>query len=393
MEEFAEILESVEDLSAFDDERLTEARAQIAEYGRALRQTDATGDELAQLVADAKALKSAMDAIDVELSNRVTVRAEAEAQKEEAFAAFADPESAEPGKPDPDTPEPGTEDEPDQPQAEVPAVAAAAVIRRRGEVRRPRTAEPVEAAPRALVAAAVGSENLGSRFLSPTESARALWDAARRGGMGEQAVLRIPVETGTELSGDAYHNFAEIRKLQSGVQAARDQGEALTAAGFCAPAEVVYDFFSASSATAGVIDLPEANASRGRINYPVSLGPVDLANTAGLGSEYTGADDGAGTQKTCYTVVCGDDDIYEVSATYSCLLFSNFDSVFYPERVEALQAEAMTVAAHNANRRIIDDIVTAPATTFINDLEDQGGDVDGVHPLRCSGVTLVSGAA
>lgn len=365
MEQFQEILDSLEDLSAFTDEQLAETLDAIGEYGRELKKTEATGDELTQLVDDAKALKNAMGVIETELETRAEKREEAEKTKDEAFAAFDDPTPKVEDEPDADGDE--EEDEAEEP------VQAAAVLRRRGEIRKPVAAEPVEEKPKALVAAAVGVEDYGKSFGDPEEAALALWDAARRGGAGEQAILRIPVDTGTMLSGDPFHNYAQLKGLREGVQKARNEGKALVAAGFCSPAQVVYDFFQASSAGAGIIDLPEANANRGRVTHPSEFGPLQTANQAGIGTEFTAAQDQAAAAKSCFEVVCGTDDLFEVSATYTCLRFSNFDQQFYPERVSHVESEAMVRAAHNTNQRLIEDIVTSPRTTFINELEDGGG--------------------
>lgn len=375
MDEFTQILEAIEagDLSGFTDEQLTEARDQIMAYGRELKNTDASGDELTELVSDAKTLAAAVGTIDVELGERATQRTADEKAKDEAFATF-DQAPDDDDETDGDDSEDDSEDEEVSAEKEKEPVLAASVIRRRGEIVKPPDAEPRDDRPKALVAAAVGSDRMGETFGDPEQAASYLFDARRRfTAMGDHPVLRIPIDTGTELGADSMENFAKLRDLRKGVVAARAKGEGLVAAGFCAPLQVVYDYFSAASATAGTIDLPEVTATRGRISYPVPITPASLANTPGIGSSFTGADDSAGTVKDCFTVVCGDDDPYELTATYSCLRLSNFDQVFYPERVEAVEETALVVAAHATNARLIDDIVTSSRTTFVNDLEDQGG--------------------
>lgn len=363
MDEFTEILEAVDGgaLSALSDEQLESAYQAIMEYGRGLKDTQASGDELARLVEDAKVLKAAADAIRTEQLTRVAKAEEEAKAKDEAFKAFDSTGELE-------------EEAGEEKEEEVVQASVAEIISRRG-IRRPPQADPVEDKPRVIVAAAVAEteDRIGGRFSDLEQSGQALFDAARRGGRGETAVLRIPVETGTVLSQDPYHNYAELAKLRRGVQAARQNGQGLVAAGFCSPADVVYDFFGASQAGAGVINLPEANAPRGRVSHPSEFGPVQTAGQAGIGSEFTAAQDQGATTKDCYTVVCGTEDIYEVSATYTCLRFSNFDQQFYPERVAHVQEESMVRAAHETNRRLIEDIVTSPRTTFINDLEDAGG--------------------
>lgn len=369
MDEFADILQAIDEdkLEDLTEEQLSEAQTQIKAYGKELRQTKATGEDLEKLISDAEALASALEKIDGELERRETEAADAEEKKEKAFAAFDGPGDGD------ESDDEDAEEDAEASEEKVP-VTAAAVVRTRGEIRKPAAAEPVEDKPKALVAAAVGGEDkLGAVYDSQVDALSALWTASHRGLQGESAVLRIPIDTGTYLDGDRMDTFAKLRKLKEGVAQARSEMKPLVAAGFCAPVEPTYDYFQASSAAAGIIDLPEANARRGRISIPGEIGPVNLAGTAGIGTNYTAAQDQAGTEKNCFTVVCGDDDVFPVSATYTCLRFSNFDDVFYPERVAHVSAEALVVAAHNTNSRLIADIVTSPRTQFVNELEDLGG--------------------
>jgi len=144
------------------------------------------------------------------------------------------------------------------------------------------------------VASAVGETGNGAPFADAHAMSRAIWDANKRGPMnGSQTVARIDLGHKYVAGGDPLDNWSLLQNVQSGVQKVRketlgtpDQMGALTAAGFCAPAEPVYSFLQQGSRD-GIIDLPVVTARRGRLTYPEIRDIRDLQVENGVGWETT----------------------------------------------------------------------------------------------------------
>jgi len=294
-----------EDITSLTSDELEQLHAKITEHGLELKAQVAdtpVGDDLDQLTADGARLSEALAAITAEQAARAEAAAEASGKADEAFAAFTEPE-AEP-EPEPVAPKP-----------------VADVARRR-----PLKPVPEPDEPQVVVAAAVGSEGFGGVFRASDDVAQAMWDAKKRGPNGSTTVARISRDTGRELGADPYVNWSILNDLSRSTQAYRqaDSQAPLTAGGFCAPTEPVYDYFQQGSRD-GIVDLPEANARRGRILYPEIFNIRDVMVQASVGWETTSTMDHDGVEKPCYTVACGDGVTYDVNAYSTCQKYSNFD--------------------------------------------------------------------
>lgn len=365
MDKFAELLAKLdEDITSLTDEELTEGRTGIMELGRSLK--DAETDDEAQLVEDAKALAAAVTAIDAELETRATAAAEAAAARDEAFAAF-------------DTAEEPVEEPVEEPAAEPveePVVAAAPSLAEIAE-RRPAAPEPeVEEDPKPVIAAAVGSEDkMGSPFGTREDLAAAMWEAKKRGVAGGRTVARADMSTGFVAGAIPEDNWSSLqdaqRQWQEALQAGKDY-QALTAAGFCAPAEPVYDFFQQGSRD-GIALFPEVTARRGQLVYPEIVNIRDLQVQSGIGHEHTATMDEDGIEKPCYTYDCGTGATFDVKGFSTCLTYSNFDSQFWPERVTYTSGQALIAHDHEVNFALINDIVGDARTTTVGDGHTNGG--------------------
>lgn len=355
MEDFTAILEAVDagDLSAFTDEQLTEAATKIKEYGRSLLADKPTEQD----IADAKALKSALEVVSAEQVSRETKATEQAAAAADALSAFADDVT----EPEP-VAEPVVEPEP----AKRPS--AAEVARRR-----PPQATPQPEPAQALVAAALEAQDqIGTRFKDQSELADAMHNAWTRQGNGTHPVARIPRQHKYQLGGDPIGNFDTLQAIRAASQDARNEGLAITAALGCAPTEPVYDFFSQSGRGAGIWDGPSATARRGSRTYPPVVGQPQLVNQTGIGTQYTGA------SKTCFTVACGTTRETDVVANFTCLTFDNEEGLFYPELVSHYTSESLITHEHEVNQRIIENIRDSAITTTVHDLDTLGGTVVGL---------------
>jgi len=357
-EEYEALLAKLdEDITSLTDEELTQLRDKITEHGRELKTQAAenppSGDELEQLTKDADHLADALTRIAVEAEAREAAVAESAAKVDEAFKPFDEPE-----------PEPVAEPEPE------PVASVAAVARRR-PLKAP-APEPVK--PKVVVAAAVGEEGLGGAYDSPADVARAMWDAKRRGPNGSVTVARIPVDHGRELGRDEMTNWSLLTDLSRKTQEFRimNPGLPLTAGGFCAEAEPVYEYFEAGSLD-GILDVPATTAKRGRVTYPEIFNIRDVMVQSGVGWQTTSTMDHDGIEKPCYTIACGDGVTYDVDAYSTCLKMSNFDQQFWPERVTHVTGQAMIAHAHAVNLALLGLIAADARTATVVDGHTNGG--------------------
>ena len=365
MERFRELLEQLEnDIASLSVDELTELRAEINAYGLELREAEVEDQD--QLLEDVRALAAALATIDGELEARATAAEEAEAARAEAFAAFDSDESEEAEE------ETVEEDEP-----ETPVVAASTPSLAEVAARRPRRqpAPPADPEPEIVVAAALGDNGLGARFEDSHALAHAMFQASRRGpSMGSQTVARMQIDNPYELGAIPEDNWAILQEIQRGVQRARQDTplQSLAACGYCAPAEPRYTFFQQGSRD-GILDVPTVTARRGQIAYPDIIDIRDLQVQEGIGFQSTSTMDCDEVEKACYQVDCADGKTYGVDAYSTCLLYSNWDQQFWPERVSHINGQALIAHDHEVNLALIQAIVGDARTATVIDAGLGGG--------------------
>jgi len=186
---------------------------------------------------------------------------------------------------------------------------------------------------------------------------------------------------GYDLGSDPYENWSTLERLKGDSQKARQLDPAkdstpmaLTAAGFCAPAEPVYNFLGQDIASRdGLIQLPTAAARRGRVTYPELRNVRDAQVQAGVAWETTSTMDEDAVEKPCWTIACGTGATFDVKAYSTCLRFSNFDSQFWPERVAFATSQALIAHDHEVSLALINAIVADGRTTTVVDGFTNGG--------------------
>lgn len=156
-----------------------------------------------------------------------------------------------------------------------------------------------------------------------------------------------------------------LENLENVVQVAQGpDGDALTAAGLCAPLETLYDIEVIGDVDRPVRDaLVRFGADRGGIQYRPALNGV--GQTGGIGV-WTPADDEASplVPKTCVEIACPGVLTAEVDAVYQCLTFSNMSTRFDPEWMEStIQAQAIAHARF-AENRLLTQITTASKNIY-----------------------------
>jgi hypothetical protein len=371
-------LETDEALAALTDAEITEARGSLRELATSLRAGLETAPDKSQVAADIETLAAAAARLKAEEERRSEALSSVSEKADAAMAAFDE------------TPKPEPEPEP------IPEPVAAAARPSLAEIakRRPIQAKPVKAEAQKVIVAAAGPDDRVGRGYEREEALQAMWDAGhgRFARDGAQKVLRIPITAGATVAevdeGSWYENSLVLKDAMSATQKARkeylagiqmaarkgeDLPQPIVAAGFCAPAQPFYDFFSIGTRE-GIIDLPDVVATRGRVSYPTSPSVRAFFPLTPIAFPYSGTlDEQGGTTKPCYTVACEAHTTYEVSGYSTCLTFSNFDSQFYPERVASNVGEALIAHDHDVNRALIDDMSAGAGTTTVIDGDAAGG--------------------
>lgn len=147
----------------------------------------------------------------------------------------------------------------------------------------------------------------------------------------------------TEFSSDLelLDAAADEKRLPGGSLAAA----ALTAAGWCAPSETLYDFVALET-TDGLFDNPEVMVNRGGLN--LTTGPDFSDIFANSGFTQTEAQNIAGDTKACYTVPCPDFEETRLDAIGFCIKNGFLTNTAYPELVRRVLSGALV--AHQAKK-------------------------------------------
>lgn len=278
----------------------------------------------------------------LELDNRGATREAAGTAASSAMSRLTTPPTDPEPQPEPSTPPAPPAEPATDPNPEGEAVTAAALLRHREGAE---TEPNLTGAGQTALVAAAGLENhepgavFTDRLSLADEMGKALGRLAPGGLQAAKAtVAKIKVDPGsydTELNRDGPSNLIKMLDLQKRVQKGTVSNEAITAAvgPFCAPAQVIYDFFDAPVAPLVTFG-PTVNAPRGRIDVPIS---PSLADVTGDWLDVLGSQT---APKPCYLVPCGDSDVYQVTSYPVCLTFENAYR-FYPELVDDVTQKSM----------------------------------------------------
>lgn len=141
-------------------------------------------------------------------------------------------------------------------------------------------------------------------------------------------------------------------------------GDALTAAGLCAPLETLYDIEVIGDEDRPVRDaLTRFGAERGGIQWRPALRGV--TQTGGIGV-WTATDDEADplVPKTCVEIDCPGVLTAEVDAIYQCLTFSNMSTRFDPEWMDSTVQAQRIAHAKFAENRLLTQLTTASKNIY-----------------------------
>jgi hypothetical protein len=150
----------------------------------------------------------------------------------------------------------------------------------------------------------------------------------------------------------------------AGLTASVGDAESLTAAGWCAPSETVYDLCEGGSRE-GLFELPEIQVNRGGINFTQGLDFSPLYSDATFGWDITEAEMDAGTfDKPCVSVPCPDFDEVRLDAVGFCVTSDLLPKAAYPELEQQFLAESLIAFDHLKSRKLFAQAIATAGTAI-----------------------------
>lgn len=221
---------------------------------------------------------------------------------------------------------------------------------------RTQTPEAPKQGPEVVITAAADIPGVaGGAALDTLSLAKALHAKARTlsngSGMIPVASINLPIPAENKLGTDLAYNLEVIERVTA--------PEALTAAGWCAPSQNLYDMFGIDAGD-GLLDLPTVQVTRGGLNVPGFLGYGDAA--AGLWTWTEADNDNAHSaeptaSKPCLYIPCPDFTDYRLVAEGLCITAGNLTDRAFPELTRRFVALAINSHLHRLSAAMIADIV------------------------------------
>lgn len=312
--EIAESIERVRNEAAQRIETAETARAEIAALTDLIRPAaEADPDDDAADEGDAAAETDEASASDDTPADTDVV--EAETEERELVTASAD---------------------------KTPKAPSARAVSRRAPVEIPAAEPQVVITAAADVPGFAASQNIDKSGLAKAFHARA---AALSNGSGRIAVASVEVPMRHKLGADLAHNIDVLKQATA--------PESLTASGWCAPSNNLYDIFGVDAGD-GLIDLPTVQVTRGGLNVPSSLDYGDAAGA--LWSWDEDDQDDAEATKPCLEIPCPTFTDYRLEAEGLCITHGNLTDRAFPELTERFIDLAINSHLHRLSAAIIADI-------------------------------------
>lgn len=358
------------DIAAISDEDLTTIEASlIAEFDE---QVDAEANDLALLTEIAEAI----EAVRAEAGARVAA-AEENAQKVAALAdrvhATIDPEEGDDDEapadaqteaaPVAEEPIADAEDAPAETEERelvtasadksTKAPSAKAVARRSPAPVVSKPAPEVVITAAADIPGVAGGTNLGDTVTM----ARALHAKARtlsnHSGYVPVASINLPIEH--KVGADLAHNLDVLKDAANPAS--------LTAAGWCAPSQNIYDLFGIDAGD-GLIDLPTVQVTRGGVNVPSFIGYADAVENGGLWTWTEEDQDSGYATKPCVYIPCPDFTDYRLEAEGICVTNGNLTDRAFPELTSRYIQLVLNTHLHRVSASIVNKIAATTGPTI-----------------------------
>lgn len=167
------------------------------------------------------------------------------------------------------------------------------------------------------------------------------------------ATIELPVADGYDLVGMSQYERNEAIIEMSGAQSLENSLAA--AGGWCAPSEIMYDFFNLECATASTLRLPTFRADRGGVRWPISTPlpafTLPIAAQTNVDWVHTEANDIAGATKPCIEIPCPDFRECRLDAHGICVTGGNLMDRAYPENHNRFLNQVFLAHERNENLR------------------------------------------
>lgn len=338
-----------ENLGALSDEALHEAEQRGTEAADALAASDDTSDEsiekLEAVVASLEAIKAEKEArrAKVEKLNTLKGRVGQVSDPVPAVVAAAEVPAAE---------APAVEEAPEalaasgsEPEEKLPIVSV------KNEIPESRPAVTITAA--ADIPGFSAGSSLSDRQALATAMHKKALTLRNHSGNVPIATIDLPVQDGYDLIGltQAERNEAII-EMSSAPQL---ENSLAASGGWCAPSEIIYDFFNLECASASTLRLPTFRADRGGVTWPISTPlpafTLPIAAQTNVDWVHTEADDIAGNTKPCITIPCPEFDECRLDAHGICVIGGNLMDRAYPENHNRFLNQVFLAHERNENLR------------------------------------------
>jgi hypothetical protein len=171
-------------------------------------------------------------------------------------------------------------------------------------------------------------------------------------GMIPVASINLPMEY--KLGADLAYNMDVLKAATS--------PQALTAAGWCAPSNNLYELFAVDAGD-GLIDLPTVQVTRGGLNVPGFLGLEDAEDGLWTWTEddQDAADEGGEEApfKPCLKIPCPEFTDYRLEAEGLCITAGNLTDRAFPELTQRFVSLAVNAHLHRLSAAIVNQIANS----------------------------------
>jgi hypothetical protein len=221
------------------------------------------------------------------------------------------------------------------------------------------TPEAPKAGPEVVITAAADIPGVsGGATLDTLALAKALHAKARTlsngSGMVPVAAINLPIPAENKLGADLAYNLEVIERVTS--------PSALTASGWCAPSQNLYDLFGVDAGD-GLLDLPTVQVTRGGLNVPGFLGIGDAQDALWTWTEDSKAEE---ETKPCLYIPCPEFTDYRLEAEGLCVTAGNLTDRAFPELTRRFVSLAINAHLHRLSAAMITDIASSATGVTVN---------------------------
>lgn len=262
--------------------------------------------------------------------------------------------------------------------AAAPPAAAPSVTRvaARSTAPAPRPTEP---------AAPNHSFTMGRETVTKAEALARMGDALDSGAVFSERA-RLNVQFPEELQLTDGSNTDRINRIRQERRNPANWGNdaPITAAMWCAPAEVIYDYPVTAEADRPFRDaLPSAQLTRGKVQVPgaIKLSDVDIAGTDAAVSVWTTTQADAGTDKPVALLPCPSFTTYQTHAVTKRYRFTNMDEMAYGEHIANYDALVDAAHARMAEGKLL-DLVKAAVDNSVTEAASFGASRDLIEAIK-----------